>query len=166
MKALMISTAAAFATLAASPLPVMAQDLGVLDRHLQHQQQTRVQDHQNRMRSGPVSPRAQTSTTHRQCSADALPASERARMETRYREIERRDGRSAAQAYVREQGRLFADRLVADGICTADGQTVSQARSAPSRRGTEQAGGCRMEMVPVAGLGGSGMTMGMVPVCD
>lgn len=161
MKAIMITAAAAFATFVSSTLPATAQDLGVLDRHLQHQQQTRVQDHQNRMRSGPVNRRAQPTAADRQCSAEALPSADRTRIEVRYREIERRDGRAAAQDYVREQGRLFADRLVADGVCTADGRTVS-----PSLRSDEQAGGCRMAMVPVAGLGGSGMTMGMVRVCD
>jgi len=32
-------------------VPAYSQDMGVLDRHLEHQQSVRVQDHQNRMRS-------------------------------------------------------------------------------------------------------------------
>lgn len=60
----------------------------------------------------------------RECSPDALPASERRAMEARFREIDRRQGRDAAMAYVMEQGRLFSERLIAEGVCTADGRTI------------------------------------------
>lgn len=64
------------------------------------------------------------SNSPRACSPDALPAHERRAMEARFREIDRTQGREAAMAYVREQGRLFSERLVAEGVCTPDGRTA------------------------------------------
>lgn len=58
------------------------------------------------------------------CSPEALPAAERRAMEARYIEIDRTQGRAAATAWVREQGRLFGQRLVAEGVCTPDGRPV------------------------------------------
>lgn len=111
----------------------------------------------------------------RECSADALPAAERRAMEERFRQIERRQGREAAMTYAREQGRLFSERLIAEGVCTPDGRTRAQA-SAETRPGTRpearsdrrerQGSNCRVETRPVAGFGGAPMTMGMVTVCD
>jgi hypothetical protein len=49
-------------------------------------------------------------------------------MEARFAQIDRSQGRPAAMAYVREQGKLFAERLVATGVCTPDGQTVASRR--------------------------------------
>lgn len=161
-----ILTAAAVTALALLPVTGSAQDMNTLGRHLDHQQQQRVQDHQNRMRSAPPGRRGEALVPERQCSADALPPQERARIEARYREIARRQGRDAAQVYVREQGRLFGERLIAEGICTADGQTADQAQISNARRGDDADDGCRMVMAPVAGLGGGAMTMGMVRACD
>ena len=92
----------------------------------------------------------------RQCSADAQPQAERQAMEARFREIDRREGRAAAMAY--------AQRLIADGVCTADGRPRAQARA--EDRDTRQGSNCRLETRPVAGFGGAPMTMGMVTVCD
>lgn len=51
------------------------------------------------------------------CSADALPVADRRRMETEYVRRARADGRASADAWVREQGMRFRQKLVADGVC-------------------------------------------------
>lgn len=51
------------------------------------------------------------------CSADALPAADRRRMEAEYVRRARTDGRSSADAWVREQGIRFRQQLVAQGVC-------------------------------------------------
>lgn len=105
----------------------------------------------------------------RQCSADAQPQAERQAMEARFREIDRRQGRAAAMAYAQEQGRQFRERLIAEGVCTADGRTRSQNRAetrSDRDRDRREGSNCRVETRPVAGFGGAPMTMGMVTVCD
>lgn len=82
-------------------------------------------------------------------------------MEARFHQIDRDQGREAAMAYAREQGRLFSQRLIDEGVCTEDGQTVTA--TAPESESSED--GCRMVMRPIAGFGGA-MSMGMVPECD
>lgn len=102
-----------------------AQDMNTLSRHLEHQQSMRVQDHQNRIRSPDSPPRrgdravseSQSTVATPECTADALPAAERRALETRFNQIDRAQGRAAAMAYVREQGRLFRQRLVEEGVC-------------------------------------------------
>lgn len=51
------------------------------------------------------------------CSADALPAADRRRMETEYFRRARADGKASADAWVREQGMRFRQQLVAKGVC-------------------------------------------------
>ena len=97
------------------PGPAVAQDMNVLDRHLQHQQSVRVQDHQNRMRMGDPPRRQQRDASG--CSADALPAEERRALETEYGRRFRSDGRASADAWIREQGRRFRQKLVEEGVC-------------------------------------------------
>lgn len=102
-----------------------AQDMNTLTRHLEHQQSVRVQDHQNRMRAPDPAPRwndrpaseRQPTVATPECSADALPPAERSAMEARFNQIDRAQGRAAAMAYVQEQGRLFRQRLIAEGVC-------------------------------------------------
>ncbi len=104
-----------FPVLAGIETPAAAQDLNTLSRHLEHQQATRVQDHQNRMRQGDTVRRAPQQD--RNCSADALPAADRRALETEYESRFRSDGKASADAWIREEGRLFRERLVAEGVC-------------------------------------------------
>lgn len=53
------------------------------------------------------------------CSADALPAADRRRMETEYVRRAKSDGKASADAWVREQGIRFHQQLVAQGVCPA-----------------------------------------------
>lgn len=112
--ALLLSSAPAMAQVTVPP--VTTADPGYLfpnDRYQREREQER---------SGAPRERRTTPTQTNPCSAEALPAAERRAMEARYAEIDRTQGRAAAQAYVHEQGRLFAQRLVAEGVCTADGR--------------------------------------------
>lgn len=102
-------------------------------------------------------PRAQAG----ECSADALPAADRRQMEAEYIRRVRADGKASADAWVREQGRQFHLKLVADGVCPDPAAGDRIARN--DQRADGQ--GCKMVMRPVAGLGGGPMTMGMVPDC-
>lgn len=164
----------------------VAYDTNALDRHLQHQQWTRVQNHQ----MAPATPASQTAPASRgnraqadasACSAEALPAADRRRMEAEYHRILRSQGRASADAWVHEQGRLFRQKLVAQGVCPPASESApapapaaaspnpaapaSQAnRTSTARDATGNESGCRMRMAPIANLGG-GMTMGMVPDC-
>ena len=52
-----------------------------------------------------------------QCSADALPAADRARMEAEYTRRARTDGKASADAWVRQEGIRFHARLVKEGKC-------------------------------------------------
>ena len=108
----------------------------------------------------------------RECSADALPASDRRRMEQEYVRRVRSDGKPSADAWVAEQGRKFRMKLVAEGVCPAppgSGQQVadnSRARDkGPRDKDGERCTHTRMEARPIANLDGGGMTLGMVPVC-
>lgn len=51
------------------------------------------------------------------CSADALPAADRRRMESEYVQRARADGKASADAWVRDQGMRFRQQLVARGVC-------------------------------------------------
>ncbi len=68
-----------------------AQDLNTLERHLDHQQSTRVQDHQTRMRSGPERKRT---VRHKDrllptCTERHVPSAAYARLQAQYRQIAR-----------------------------------------------------------------------------
>ncbi|MEN3950013.1 hypothetical protein [Iodidimonas sp. SYSU 1G8] len=97
------------------------------------------------------------------CSADALPAAERKRMEAEYVKRARNDGKASADAWVREQGKRFRLKLVADGACPAPSDKGQTASATEAPEGKE---GCRMEMRPIANVSGGGMSMAQVPVCD
>ncbi len=142
---------------------VLAQDSNTLNRHLEHQQWQRLQDHQ--MESRKMDVRRQKTAVRAQsqaCSADALPAADRRRMEADYMRRLRADGKASADAWVREQGRKFRLKLVAEGICPGPDGKKRIARTDTSDKSEE---GCDMVMRPVAGLGGAPMTMAMVPDC-
>ena len=98
--------------------PVAAQDLNTLDRHLQHQQWQRVQEHQNRMRAPDPKkkPRARASRVS-SCSPDAMPAAEKRALNAEYARRAKSDGKARADAWVRVEGIRFHQRLVADGVC-------------------------------------------------
>lgn len=61
-----------------------------------------------------------TQPSSRACSADALPAEDRRRMEAEYMRRARADGRASADAWVREQGIRFRQQLIAEGVCPPD----------------------------------------------
>lgn len=101
--------------------------------------------------------------TNSECSAEALPAADQRRMETEYVRRVGADGKASADAWVREQGRQFRLKLVAEGICPDPSGEAEIARNEQDEASED---GCRMVMRPVAGLGGAPMTMAMVPDCD
>lgn len=98
--------------------PALAQDMNTLNRHLEHQQWQRVQDHQNRARTGgmkrkpPVSRSAKAS-----CTADALPVARRRMLEAEYARRAASDGKASADAWIREEGMRFRRSLKAKGVC-------------------------------------------------
>lgn len=117
-------------------------------------------DREQRAKSGNRDGRP--SRTSAACSADALPAADRRRMEAEYIRRARADGKASADAWVREQGKQFRLKLVAQGICPDPAGRKQTARRAQS---DSDGKGCQMVMRPVAGLGGAPMTMAMVPDC-
>lgn len=161
--------ALAFALLVA-PAPVAAMgeeadsDRGASDRQLVRT-----------AHAGPVLHRvgADRDTASRQCSADALPAAERRRMQIEYQRRLRADGKTSADAWVREQGRRFHQRLVAQGVCARPaerkGRTATAERPAEKRvvRGKDgrPCKRTRLENRNIANLGGGAMSMVLVPVC-
>lgn len=70
----------------------------------------------------------------RECSADLLPAADRRKMEQDYVRRARDDGKASADAWVREQGRRFHLKMVAEGVCPGPGgegkQVAGRGRSA------------------------------------
>ncbi|MCW2365124.1 hypothetical protein M2333_002288 [Sphingobium sp. B11D3B] len=143
-----------------------AQDSNTLDRHLEHQQWQRLQDHQNQSRTmSPGDKKAAQASSKPQlqtCSADALPAADRRHLEAEYVRRARADGKVSADAWVREQGKQFRLKLIAQGVCS---DPEADTRSAANNRAKPDQKGCDMVMRPVAGLGGAPMTMAMVPDC-
>lgn len=106
------------------------------------------------------------------CSADALPAADRRRMESEYMRRARADGKASADAWVREQGIRFHKKLVADGVCPAPGKADRSAAlgADKNKREVRDKNGkvctkTRLENRPIPSLGGGAMTLGLVPVC-
>lgn len=106
------------------------------------------------------------------CSADALPAADRKRMEAEYMRRLRADGKASADAWVREQGRRFHMKLVADGVCppTKEGKQVAEAKPRADKKPVLDKDGrpctrTRVENRVSPGFGGEAMTMGLVVVC-
>jgi len=68
---------------------------------------------------GDSSERATPENEYPGCSADALPADDRRRMEAEYSRRLQSDGKQSADAWVHHQGRQFHQKLVDDGTCPA-----------------------------------------------
>lgn len=108
-----------------------------------------------------------------QCSADALPNAERRRLQAEYLTRLRTDGKSSADAWVKDQGRRFRERLVAEGVCTPQAEHHESSRSAEhaaEKRAVRDKDGrpckrTRLENRNIANLGGGAMSMVLVPVC-
>jgi len=121
---------------------------------------------------------APSSPTSKACSADALPAADRKRMEAEYMRRLKTSGKARADAYVQRQGRLYRQKLEAEGVCPSTHKPQRTAQSNKAAGATQRASGnaaksgkgdragCRMEMRPIANMGGGAMSMGMVPVCN
>ena len=113
------------------------------------------------------------------CSADAMPAPEKRRIEAEYARIAKSRGRVAANGYARQQGALFREKLVAQGVCPPLGAAAASTRNAAgavSERasgkgravGAGKQGKCTrttMQARNIANPGGGAMSMIMVPVC-
>lgn len=95
-----------------SALPVSAQDMNTLDRHLEHQRWQRLQDHQSRMRS--PNPRGRVAQS---CSIETLPASDKRRLADGYKLRAKRDGKESADMWIHEEGQRYRTKLVEQGIC-------------------------------------------------
>lgn len=100
-------------------VPTIAQDLNTLNRHLEHQQWQRLQDHQNRSRSMP--PRKRGSSAERPrlpaCTQDHVPRSVYKQMEAEYHRKVRVDGKRLADQWSRSQADAWYERLKQQGIC-------------------------------------------------
>lgn len=94
-------------------LPADAQDLNTLDRHLQHQQSVRVQEHQNRMRA----PDARAAKTLPRCTENHVPKADYRRIKARHDEIARAQGRQKAGQWAQQQADLWYKRLRQQGVC-------------------------------------------------
>ena len=107
------------ASILATAVPATAQDLNTLDRHLEHQQWQRLQDHQNRSRTMP--PRKGTVSPQRQklqaCSEAHVPKAAYRRMEAEYHRKVRAEGRRQADQWSRSQADAWYKRLKAQGVC-------------------------------------------------
>lgn len=107
----------------------------------------------------------------RRCSADALPAADRRRMQIEYQRRVRADGRARADAWVAEQARQFRRQLVAEGVCPPPGARESETAKRPTERRVvrgKDGRPCkrtRLENRNIANLGGGAMSMVLVPVC-
>ena len=107
------------------------------------------------------------------CSADALPAADRKRMEAEYMRRHRADGKASADAWVQEQGRRFRMKLIADGVCESpSGRSTRTAEATQPKRKKplldKQGKPCsrtRVENRVSPGFGGEAMSMGLVVVC-
>lgn len=102
-----------------------------------------------------------------QCSAAALPARERQRMQSEYRQRVRTDGKAAADAWVARQARQFRQGLIDRGICQG---AKSGKATPPSKYGARDKDGRRCKRTRlvnrnVASVGGGPMQMILVPVC-
>jgi len=102
------------------------------------------------------------------CSADALPAAERSRMQAEYKRRVIAEGKASADAWVREQGRLFRQKLVDQGVCPPP--ATRQAQAAQEKKAVRGKDGrpcerTRLENRNIANLGGGAMSMVLVPVC-
>ena len=107
------------------------------------------------------------------CSADSLPPSQRRAMEQEYARRSRTDGKASADAWVREEGKAFRMKLVAQGVCPAPKARGNQAagnRTTATKKKLFDKNGrpcakTRLETRVVPNVSGGAMTMGLTPVC-
>lgn len=106
------------------------------------------------------------------CSADAMPASDKRRIQAEYNRITRTQGRPAAENWARQEGMRFRQQLVSQGICPPVGSATgtTAGRPASERRTVRNANGAKctkttMQARNIANPGGGAMSMIMVPVC-
>lgn len=108
----------------------------------------------------------------RECSPDALPAADRRRMEAEYIRRARADGKASADIWVREQGQVFREKLVAQGICpplAGKARTAANDGGKKTRKVRDRNGRVctktRLANRVVPNVSGGPMTMALVPVC-
>ncbi len=94
-----------------------AQDMNTLDRHLEHQQSTRVQDHQNRMRSAQNGAPKSKSRTVPRCTEQHVPKADYERLKAQYRQMVATDGKPAADRWSQGQSAGWYQRLKRQGVC-------------------------------------------------
>lgn len=109
-----------------------------------------------------------------ECSADTLPAAEKAAMEREYATRAREDGKASADAWLQREARAFLARLVDQGVCTMpaanENRQVATSSSRPADKTPLGKDGkpckrTRMENRNVANVSGGPMMMVLVPVC-
>ena len=124
--------------------------------------------------SGRASAVAASPSSSVRCSPDAMPPSERRRIQTEYTRRLRADGQARANAWAAEQGRRFRLKLVSQGVCPPlPGQVQARPTPAPvsaSRKPVRDRNGrvctkTRLENRNVANPGGGARSMILVPVC-
>ncbi len=106
------------------------------------------------------------------CSADAMPAADKRRIEAEYARIAQTQGRTAAVNYARREGMRFRQKLVAQGVCPAAASAakpVVAENTANTRdtsgKGKQKCTRTTMQARNIANPGGGAMSMIMVPVC-
>ncbi|MET0249490.1 MAG: hypothetical protein ABW164_07155 [Sphingobium sp.] len=109
------------------PTPAAAQmvDIPIWSNGILGQQALR-NTYDNYDRSHGVKKGEARSRASRECSADALPAAERSRIEQEYVRRVRDDGKASADGWVQEQGRRFYTKLAAEGVCPKAGSKDAQ----------------------------------------
>ena len=93
--------------------PAYSQDLGTLDRHLEHQQSVRVQEHQNRMRA----PNGRPANVLARCTEHHVPKADYDRIRARHDQIARAQGKQAAGQWAQEQADAWYERLRRQRVC-------------------------------------------------
>ena len=86
-------------------------------------------------------------------------------MQAEYQRRVRADGKSSADAWVKEQGRRFRERLIAEGVCAPRAERPAEKRVVRGKDG-RPCKRTRLENRNIANLGGGAMSMVLVSVCD
>lgn len=109
-----------------------------------------------------------------ECSADSIPAANKAVMEREYARRKREEGKANADAWLQREAHAFVTRLVDQGICTIPAPNENRQVATSSSRSAEKAPlgkdgkpckRTRMENRNVANVSGGPMMMVLVPVC-
>lgn len=108
----------ALAVSVCSAMPAMAQDLNVLDRHLEHQRWQRLQDHQTRSRTMKArKPLSGQASGLARCTEDHVPRPDYRRMEAEYGRRLQADGKTSADRWSHQQRAHWLQRLKQQGVC-------------------------------------------------